>query len=128
MAVGIGNIKNSYKIEIAEERLKECFEEKECNLIFHVRKEYFDKIKNNEKKVEYRLFNNYWKIRLEDKKFDNVIIQLGYPKTFEKDKTLKFKYQGYKIETIIHKEFGSKPVKVFAIELEKNKKGEQSGV
>lgn len=116
--ISLENLSNSKWIEITEERFKEYFKEKEYNLILHVRKEYFNKIKNGEKKFEYRLFNDYWKKRLDNKEFDNVIIQLGYPKVSEKDKTLKFKYQGYKIEKIKHKEFGAKPVKVFAIKLQ----------
>lgn len=92
---------------------------KNQDLILRLRGEYFKQIKGGTKKEEYRLYNPYWKKRLEGKEFENIIITLGYPKWSEKLKILKFKYQGYKIETIQHKHFGDKPVKVFAIKLEK---------
>lgn len=117
--ISLENLKKTKWIEITEDRFNEYFEEQEYNLIFNLRKEYFDEVKNGRKKFEYRLFNDYWKKRLKDKLFDGVVIKLGYPKDSEKEKILKFKYQGYKIEIIKHKEFGDKPVEVFAIRLEK---------
>ncbi|WP_239056031.1 hypothetical protein [Fusobacterium sp. IOR10] len=111
--------KNSRWIEITEDRFKKYFEEQEYNLILNVRKEYFDEVKSGKKKYEYRLFNDYWKKKIWFVDWiDNVIIKLGYPKNIETEKIIKFKYQGYEIETIKHKEFGDKPVKVFAIKLE----------
>lgn len=92
---------------------------KNQDLILRLKGEYFKQIKAGTKKEEYRLYNPYWKKRLEDKEFENIIITLGYPKWSEKSKILKFKYRGYKIKTIKHKEFGDKSVEVFAIKLEK---------
>lgn len=92
---------------------------KNQDLILRLKGEYFKQIKAGTKKEEYRIYNPYWKKRLEGKEFENIIITLGYPKWSEKSKILKFKYQGYKIETVQHKHFGDKKVKVFAIKLEK---------
>lgn len=41
----------------------------------------------------------------------------GYPAKYDKDKRIYFKYDGYSIKTIKHKEFGDNYVKVFAIKL-----------
>ena len=52
------------------------------------------------------------------KNYDEVHITLGYPKKDEINKILKFKFTGYEEKEIIHKEFGNKPTKVYAIKLE----------
>lgn len=82
-----------------------------------VRKEYFEQIKAGIKKEEYREIKDYWIKRL-SKHYDQVWITLGYPKKTEKEKVLKFKYDGFCIKNINHKEFGASNVKVHAIKLE----------
>jgi hypothetical protein len=86
-------------------------------LRLHVKKEYFEDIQNNSKKFEYRLFNDYWKKRLINKKYDEVHVFLGYPSVNDLEKVLKFTYYGYEIKNIVHKHFGNDEVKVFAIKL-----------
>lgn len=86
-------------------------------LIFNLKTEYFQEIKSGVKKEEYRLCNPYWTKRLAGKNFSKVIVKLGYPKKDDKDKEIIFPWNGYKIKTILHKHFGSTPVKVFAIKL-----------
>jgi hypothetical protein len=80
--------------------------------------EYFKQQKARIKKEEYRLYNDFWRKRIEGKTFDNIILTLGYPKASEHEKFLKFPWRGYEIKTITHPHFGDKPVKVFAIKLE----------
>lgn len=85
------------------------------NLTLNLKGEYFDDIKSNNKTEEYRLYNDYWRKRIENKNFDLLIIKKGYPANLESAKILRMKYCGYEIKTISHKHFGSMPVKVFAI-------------
>lgn len=81
-----------------------------------VRKEYFYEIKAGIKKEEYRLIKPYWIKRLSTK-YDEVWITCGYPKKTETDKILKFKYNGFYIKKINHKEFGDSEIEVYAIKL-----------
>ena len=87
------------------------------NLTLAVKKEWFEQIKNGTKKIEYRLYNEYWIKRLVGKQFDKIIITLGYPKKDDKQKRLEFKWLGYKVEKVCHKEWDYKYKKVFVIKL-----------
>lgn len=88
-----------------------------ANIIFNLKKQYFDDIKNGIKKEEYRLCTPYWKKRLENKKFNKIEIRLGYPKNSEENKILIFPWRGYTIKKIKHPHFGNDPVKVYAIKI-----------
>lgn len=79
--------------------------------------EYFDQIKAGTKKVEYRLYNDYWQKRLVDRCHVWIILTRGYPKKTDEASRLKKRWKGFKIQTITHKNFGDKPVKVFAIDV-----------
>lgn len=85
------------------------------DLILNLKKEYFEEIKNGIKKEEYRLCTPYWEKRILNKKFDNLIIKLGYPSREEKEKILVFPWAGYTIKEIKHKEWDFKNKKVFGI-------------
>lgn len=89
------------------------------SIIFNLKKEYFEAIRCGEKKEEYRLNKEFWKKRLVGRNYDRVIIKLGYPKKddFSSDKVMFFKWEGYEIKNLLHKEFGALPVEVFAIKL-----------
>lgn len=87
------------------------------DLILNVKKQYFEEILAGSKKEEYRLYNEYWKKRLLNKKFNNIIIKLGYPKKNDLSKQIIFPYNGFEVKDITHKLFGEKPVKVFSIKL-----------
>ncbi|MGL5658470.1 MAG: hypothetical protein ACRDDK_05265 [Cetobacterium sp.] len=89
-------------------------------LTLNLKREYFEQIKNGIKTEEYRLCTPYWQKRLEGKTFDKVIIKLGYPKNSEVEKIMEFTWRGYKKRKITHKHFGSTPVKVYAIKIEKD--------
>ena len=86
-------------------------------LTLAVKTEYFNQIKSGEKEFEYRLYNDFWKARIFDKAFEEIVITLGFPKRGDPDRTLYRPYKGYKVIEITHKEFGDKPVKVFAIKV-----------
>lgn len=86
-----------------------------ANLQLALKSEYFDQIKNGEKHYEFRLYNDYWKKRLENKQYDKLIITKGYPSKDDLSKKLIFDYCGYEVQFITHKHFGEDEVKVFAI-------------
>ncbi len=90
-------------------------------LILNLKKEYFQQIKTGIKKEEYRLHNPYWCKRLEGKTFDVIEICLGYPAADDLNSRLFFEWNGYSVRQIIHPHFGSAPVIVYAISLEKPK-------
>ena len=85
-----------------------------------VKREYFEQIKSGKKVFENRLCTEYWKKRLETKRYSKVIITLGYPKKTDTDKIIEFPYVGWERRTITHKHFGDKPVEVYSIILTKN--------
>lgn len=80
-----------------------------------VKREYFEQIKSGEKLFENRLFNDYWCKRLLKRDYDTVTITLGYPPKGDTERTLVFPYRGWFARVIIHKHFGTEPVKVFSI-------------
>lgn len=86
-------------------------------LTLNLKREYFEQIKSGIKTEEYRLCTPYWSKRLEGKNFDKLIIKLGYPKNDEIEKIMTFPWRGYKKKKILHKHFGSDPVKVYAIKI-----------
>ncbi|MCF0171770.1 MAG: hypothetical protein HUJ87_14850 [Fusobacterium varium] len=85
-------------------------------LHLNVKKEYFEMVKVGDKVEEFRFHNPYW-IKKLSKDYDYIYYKMGYPKNGDTEKILKFKYNGYSIRTIRHKEFGDEPVEVFAIRL-----------
>lgn len=89
-------------------------------LHLNLKKEYFEAIKNGDKTEEYRVFNDFWKKRLLNRRYDKILIKCGYPKKDDMSKILEFPYQGWSIKTIKHKHFGEQKTKVFAIKLNKN--------
>lgn len=102
------------------EKTKKYFEElskMKRVLRLPVKREYFEQIKSGTKTEEYRIIKEYWSKRL-IKEYDEVWVTLGYPSSDETDKIIKFKWTGYEIKKITHKEFGNKEVDVYAIQLE----------
>lgn len=92
-------------------------------LVLHVKGKYFDQIKAGEKTEEYREFKPYWQKRLLGKVYAAIVIMKGYPKfsAMCADNCQDFLWDPKYIQTKIikHEEFGSAPVKVFAISLVK---------
>lgn len=96
--------------------MKNKFEKKKI-LTLNLKKEYFLEILNGKKKYEYRVRNNYWIKRLENKNFDEIHFKLGYPKKGDEDKTIIKPYIGYELQVISHKLFGEDNIEVFAIKI-----------
>jgi len=85
-------------------------------LILHVKKKYFDQIRNEEKSFEYRLQTKYWKKRLVGRRYAGIKIYCGYPKSTDGYRILLRKWVGYGLlQTITHEHFGPEPVDVFSI-------------
>lgn len=85
-------------------------------LTLNVKREYFEAIKNGSKIEEYRIVTPYWSKRLA-KDYDEIHILCGYPRKDDNSRRLIFPYRGWIRKEIVHKHFGSEPVKVFAIRL-----------
>jgi hypothetical protein len=90
-----------------------------ANIVLHVKKEYFDRIRTGEKTEEYRLQSPYWCNRFSDDRgpFENVIIYCGYPPKNDPTRKLVFPFRGMRAKEIVHPLFGDNPVWVFAIDL-----------
>lgn len=86
-------------------------------LILNLCKIYYDEIKNGLKKEELREAKPYWVKRLENKKYDYIIIRCGYPKKNDKSKEMYFKYNGYTKKRTRHEHFGYKDLLVYSIDL-----------
>lgn len=82
-----------------------------------LKREYFNAVRDGSKKVEYRVWDDYWRKRIEGKSFDRIVLTLGYPKKDDMNRRLVRCWKGYSVITIIHPQFGSEPVKVFSINL-----------
>ena len=73
--------------------------------------EYFHAIRAGKKVEEYRLYNEYWRKRLEGREYERLIIKLGYPASHEAHRIINLSYFGYEVKTITHPLFGPDPVK-----------------
>ncbi|WP_257192063.1 RNA-binding protein [Escherichia coli] len=85
------------------------------HLHLNLKGEYFHAIRAGKKVEEYRLYNDYWRKRLEGREYTRLIIKWDYPSDDEKDRIIVLPYMGYEIKLIQHPLFGPDPVKVFAI-------------
>lgn len=88
---------------------------KKVILHIHVKEEYWKQVRDKQKNKEYRLIKPYWIKKLKQD-YNLIYYYLGYT-----SKKLIFKYDGFVKTVIKHKEFGDKPVNVFAIDLTKLK-------
>ncbi len=84
-------------------------------LYLNLKGEYFDDIKSGKKPFEYREYNDYWKKRLVNRRYDKIVLMRGYPKKTDTKRRIERPYIGYIVDTINHKHFGDKPTKVFCI-------------
>lgn len=85
------------------------------DLILPVKRIYFEQMRSGDKIEEFRLVTPYWIGRLCGKKYDRVIVTMGYPARDDADRRLVFPWRGYHETTITHPHFGADPVRVFAI-------------
>lgn len=90
------------------------------DLHLNLKGEYFHAIRAGKKAEEYRLYNDYWRKRLEGREYERLIIKWGYPAGHEAHRIINLPYFGYEVKTITHPLFGPDPVKVFAIKCDVN--------
>lgn len=82
-----------------------------------LKREYFEAIRDGSKTEEFRLFNDFWRKRLEGKSFDSVVLTLGYPKADDDSRRIVRKWNGYVLKDITHPHFGNVSTRVFAIDV-----------
>ncbi|MDK9790127.1 ASCH domain-containing protein [Vibrio sp. D431a] len=84
-------------------------------LHLNLKKQYFEDIRDKTKSHEFRLYNDYWKKRLEGRDYDEIHIKMGYPKSDDYSRIVVRPYLGFEVKTIVHEFFDNVPTKVFAI-------------
>lgn len=83
-------------------------------LYLPLKKEWFEMIKSGEKNEEYREVKEYWKKRLSKHEYEYVELTLGYPKSDDFEKRIRFKIKSIKIGTGIE-HFGAEPHKLYYV-------------
>lgn len=87
-------------------------------LVLHLKREYWQAIKNGQKIEEYRERGPYWGKRLRNREYSEIQLLLGYPRRGDTTKTLRRKWNGYKERTLIdHPLWGKGCVPVFVIDV-----------
>lgn len=92
-----------------------CKEMKE--LILHVKKCYFESIRDGKKSLEYREKTKYWEKRLLNCEYSGIQLHCGYPKTGDNSRIIRRRWKGFIEETIVHDHFGGRSVSVFSIDV-----------
>lgn len=68
------------------------------DLHLNLKGEYFHAIRAGKKVEEYRLYNDYWRKRLEGREYERLIIKLGYPASHEAHRIINLPYFGYEVK------------------------------
>jgi hypothetical protein len=97
-----------------------------ADLILPLKAEYFHQIKDGTKPYEFRLRTPYWTKRLEGRRYDRIVLTLGYPARDDFDRRLCMPWRGYELMTITHPHFGPDPVDVYAIDVSWNQYGKDA--
>jgi len=91
------------------------------DLILPLKKEYFEAIQTGNKNEEYRLCIPYWAKRLEHRRYENIILTLGYPKREDHSRRIMRKWKidkaPFVVKQIKHPHFGPDAVWVYAIDI-----------
>lgn len=86
-----------------------------ADLILPLKRIYFEQIAAGTKPEEFRLATPYWKKRLMGRRYDRIVLTLGYPARDDTARRLVLPWRGCRMTTITHPHFGPDPVQVFAI-------------
>lgn len=86
-------------------------------LTLHLKRKYWEAIRDGGKKFEYRLYTDYWRKRLIGVHYDEIHLLLGYPKRGDDSKTLKRMWRLVTKCQEQHELFGEEPVEVLAIDV-----------
>lgn len=89
------------------------------DLVLHLKREYWEAIRDGRKTHEFRMQTPYWNRRLGHADIERIVLCLGYPKRGDESRRLYRKWNGYTPAIITHKVFGvnSGPVEVWAIDV-----------
>ena len=82
-----------------------------------LKRQYFEAIRDGHKTEEYRLCTPYWRKRLENRSFSQIVLTLGYPARGDKARQIVRPWRSYQLKTLLHPHFGPSPVQVYAINL-----------
>ena len=88
-----------------------------ADLVLQLKAEYFNAIRDGSKPEEFRLYNDFWRKRIEGKTFDRIVLTWGYPKSDDTERRIFRKWNGYRVAMITHPHFGNDPKEVFAIDV-----------
>jgi len=80
-----------------------------------LKRKWYEQIVAGTKREEYRLYNDYWRKRLEGRTYRNIIFTLGYPKADDESRHHVVPWRGYVLKTITSEEWNNEPKSVFAI-------------
>jgi hypothetical protein len=86
-------------------------------LYLAVKKKWWDLIVAGAKHDELRLKTPFWERRLIGRTYDAIEITWGYPGRGDASRRLRFAWNGFFVCSILHEEFGDRPVTVFKIGL-----------
>jgi len=86
-------------------------------LRLNLKRKWWEQIRDGKKTVELRHAKEYWRKRLEGRQYDEIHLCLGYPKRNDWDRILRRKWTMIEKKTVLHEEFGDKPVDVFVIDV-----------
>lgn len=86
-------------------------------LVLHLKREYWEAIRDGSKQEEYRLRTPYWERRLAGRTFSGIVLCLGYPARGDEQKRLYRQWKGVTHQLIHHALFGHGLVSVFAIDV-----------
>jgi len=86
-------------------------------LILPLKRRWFDEIRQGIKAEELRVYNDYWRKRLEGREYSHIELTLGYPPRHDTSRRIFKPWLGYEIKTVTHPHFGPEPIKVYAIKI-----------
>jgi len=86
-------------------------------LTLHIKRKWFEQIRDGIKTVEFRRCSNYWTKRLDGLEYDVIHLYCGYPKRGDVSRLLARKWNGCVKTKIQHPEFGNYQVDVYAIDV-----------
>jgi hypothetical protein len=84
-------------------------------LILHLKRVYWEAIRDGDKLEEYRLRTPYWEKRLQGREYSAVHLLLGYPARDDESRIIRRPWRGYESRNIWHPQFGPGIHRVFAI-------------
>ena len=88
-------------------------------LHLHLKRTWWQQIRDGIKTTELRRVTDYWRRRLVGQVYDEIHLHCGYPKKGDTSRTLRRYWRGHFTVTVKHEEFGGEPTEVFCIDVSK---------